>query len=305
MKKLLPSIEIENLLNDKPFLEVLSYLNKIYNIDQKCIIYVKSDNIDHFKHYSKTNVYKIIYVDSGEVEYLVDEIVYKAKSGDFILIPPNTSHKLLRTISDKSKRIIIVFDDNYISYFNTVKTDLSLIFKNITYSRNHQITIRSAFKNRIDSHFSLLEELYLSNDYGDDVLFNTTFISLIVRMNKGVNFSDVDNYYKNYGNFLKKINQYIDNNIDSKILLSDIANHIGLSESRLSHLFKEYLGTSVLQYIINKRLTIARDMLKIGTSLNDVCSKCGFQDYSSFIRTFKKKFNISPKAYQKQYYKQQ
>ena len=127
----------------------------------------------------------------------------------------------------------------------------------------------------------------------------------LLQMNKGVNFSDVDNYYKNYGNFLKKINQYIDNNIDSKILLSDIANHIGLSESRLSHLFKEYLGISVLQYIINKRLTIARDMLKIGTSLNDVCSKCGFQDYSSFIRTFKKKFNISPKAYQKQYYKQQ
>ena len=146
---------------------------------------------------------------------------------------------------------------------------------------------------------------YLANEYGDDVLFNTTFVSLITRMNKGVNFSEVDNYYKNYSSFFKKINSYIDSHIDCKILLSDISDYVGLSESRLSHLFKEYLGISILQYIINKRLTIAKDMLKIGTSINDVCTKCGFQDYSSFLRTFKKKFNISPKAYQKQYYKQQ
>ena len=42
-------------------------------------------------------------------------------------------------------------------------------------------------------------------------------------------------------------------------------------------------------------------MLKIGTPISEVLIKCGFQDYTSFLRAFKKEFNISPKAYQKQY----
>ena len=305
MKKLLPSLELETLLTQKSFFDALNYVNETYNINQKCIIYVKKDLNNNFNDYHQHDVCEIIYIEEGEIEYFIDNAKYIVQSGDFILIPPHTTHKLIKINNPETKRIVLLFDREYIKQFNTDKTDLSMIFKNIKLNGNHLIKIRSAFKSRIDSHFNLLEELYLSNEYGDDVLFNTTFVSLITRMNKGVNFSEVDNYYKNYSSFFKKINSYIDSHIDCKILLSDISDYVGLSESRLSHLFKEYLGISVLQYIINKRLTIAKDMLKIGTSINDVCSKCGFQDYSSFLRTFKKKFNISPKAYQKQYYKQQ
>lgn len=305
MKKLLSSLELETLLTQKTFTEALNHINNLYDVNQQCIIYTKTDVTSNFNDYHKHNVYEIIYIEEGEIEYSIDGSLYKVESGDFLLIPPNTPHKLIKINNKSTKRIILLFDKEYIKQYNTAKTDLSWIFENIKSNGNHLIKIRPVFKSRIDSHFSLLEELYLSNEYGDDVLFNTTFLSLIVRMNKGINFSDVDNYYKNYNTFFKKINGYIDSHLDSKILLSDISNYVGLSESRLSHLFKEYLGISILQYIINKRLSIAKDMLKVGTSINDVCVKCGFQDYSSFLRTFKKKFNISPKAYQKQYYKQQ
>ena len=44
---------------------------------------------------------------------------------------------------------------------------------------------------------TMLEELYLSPDFGDDVIFNATFSSLIARMYKGINFYDLEKSYVN------------------------------------------------------------------------------------------------------------
>ena len=38
-------------------------------------------------------------------------------------------------------------------------------------------------------------------------------------------------------------------------------------------------------------------MLSNGISINDVCTKCGFNDYSNFLKSFKKAVGISPKKY--------
>ena len=149
---------------------------------------------------------------------------------------------------------------------------------------------------------NMLEELYLSPDFGDDVIFNATFSSLIARMYKGINFYDLEKSFVTYSVIIKKVNNYINDNIDRKILIKDLANFVGLSESRLSHIYKNHMGISINQYIIKKRLTIAKDMLKIGITLSDITVKCGFQDYTSFFRAFKKEYNITPKDFQKKYF---
>ena len=305
MKKLLHSSEIELMLQQQSYSEVLSILKEKYNFNHQCIMYTKNiDNKEH-QNYNQYNVYEIIYLDKGEILYTVENKNYTLESGDFLLLPPNTKHKIKDVYENNGEPKILVFDEKYIRKFNTEFTDLTLLFEKVKNTDNHQIKIREAFKNRINSSFNFLEELFLSNEYGDDILFDATFASLIVRMNKDINFYGIDSYYKNYSDLFKKVNNYINDNIDKKILLKDIAKHVGISESRLSHIYKEELGTSILQYIINKRLIIAKDLLKIGTSISEISYRCGFPDYSSFLRAFKKKFGISPKVYQKQYFLQQ
>ena len=209
----------------------------------------------------------------------------------------------LNSKKSECKFISIFSPEEYIKYFNTSSSNLLTIFNKVKSVNNFQIKVRPTFKTRINSSISMLEEYFLSNDFGDDVLFNATFSALITRMNKGITFYDVDNYFVTYSLIITQINNYINANIDKKILIADVANHVGLSESRISHIYKEHMGIGITQYIIKKRLSIAKDMLKIGHSLYDVSIKCGFQDYSSFLRSFKKAYDISPKAYQNQYYK--
>lgn len=305
MEKLLRNEELCKRVDTHSYSELQSFIKEKYNLTPKCILITRSSDNDFHLNERQDEAYEIIYMEEGKIAYSVNNNTYIIESGDFLLVPPNTPHKLLKIISSPNKRSILKFDNLYLNKFNTESTDLSLIFEKVTNTNTHQIKIRTAFKNRINSSFSMLEEVFLSKEYGDDIIFDATFSALLARMNKGLNFYDANNYINNFGALILKVNNYIDINIDKKMLIQDIASHVGLSESRLSHIYKQQLGISILQHVINKRLSIAKDMLKIGESISEVAVKCGFPDYSSFLRAFKKKYNISPKAYQKQYFTQQ
>ena len=70
-----------------------------------------------------------------------------------------------------------------------------------------------------------------------------------------------------------------------------------VSKSHLSHRFKEFTGLTLYQYIIKKRLVVARNMLREGAQVMDACLQCGFNDYSNFLKAFKREFGKSPKEF--------
>ena len=74
-------------------------------------------------------------------------------------------------------------------------------------------------------------------------------------------------------------------------MLSEI---VFLSESRLSHLFKKQVGTSVHQYILWRKIEMAIKHALEGFSLTDCAYSSGFADSSHFIKTFQKMFGIYP-----------
>ena len=61
--------------------------------------------------------------------------------------------------------------------------------------------------------------------------------------------------------------------------------------------FKDNTGMTLHNYILQKRLLYARDLIQKGTPIIKASMDCGFNDYSSFLRAFKKHFNCSPKYF--------
>ncbi len=95
---------------------------------------------------------------------------------------------------------------------------------------------------------------------------------------------------------------YIHRNLARNLAVPDIAKEIGLSPGRLSTKFREEVGIPVIQYILEKRMEEAADLL-IYTNLDvqDICTQIGILDSNYFSRRFKKAFGVSPVQYRKRH----
>jgi len=75
---------------------------------------------------------------------------------------------------------------------------------------------------------------------------------------------------------------------------------IGLSTSRFQHLYKEQFETTILADVITSRITLAKNLLSHSDlSINEVAEKCGYSNFTHFMKIFKKKTGITATEYRK------
>lgn len=95
---------------------------------------------------------------------------------------------------------------------------------------------------------------------------------------------------------MREIAIYIEKKFTKKLTLKKIADRYGISISKLSHEFKKEFGQTVFEYILNLRLSYARNLIKLNPDfkIKDAALSCGFDDISYFCKAYKNKFGITP-----------
>ncbi len=88
--------------------------------------------------------------------------------------------------------------------------------------------------------------------------------------------------------------RYINEQEDLRAPLEDVADHVGLSEGRFTHLFKEQMGIPLRRYILWLRLRRAIEAAAKLDSLTDAAHAAGFADQAHFTRTFRDMFGLKP-----------
>lgn len=92
--------------------------------------------------------------------------------------------------------------------------------------------------------------------------------------------------------------QYINQNFQKDITLSELANLTHLDKSYLVRLFKKQYTVTPIEYLIEQRLNHARNLLaNTDWSINEISDKCGYHTTSFFITQFKKHFHTTPTKY--------
>ncbi|HAC57118.1 helix-turn-helix transcriptional regulator [Parvibaculum sp.] len=81
-----------------------------------------------------------------------------------------------------------------------------------------------------------------------------------------------------------------------RVALADLAAELGLSESRLTHLFKQETGVSLRRYMLWLRLGNAMARALSGASLTEAAHASGFSDSAHLSRTCREMFGINPQA---------
>lgn len=98
----------------------------------------------------------------------------------------------------------------------------------------------------------------------------------------------------------RRIHQVLDrirNSLPDEPDVEELAAAVGLSRSRLLHLFKEQLGLPMGQYLLWRRLFEAARLWDEGQSMTDAAHAAGFYDQSHYTRTMRKMLDITPSSF--------
>ncbi len=107
----------------------------------------------------------------------------------------------------------------------------------------------------------------------------------------------------NKSNILQPVTNYIDQNLcNSTLSNTELAKHIGISEVYLRKLFKTHYNASPKQYVLEKRLQKAMQLLlETPYTVTAISADCGFSSPYHFCRAFKIKTGHTPTEYRKQF----
>ena len=118
------------------------------------------------------------------------------------------------------------------------------------------------------------------------------------------NKKNLIHYHKDLSLFLD-IKAFLENNLDSQILLSDISEKFSINEFKLKRGFKMFFGTSVISYWRDCRMDYAYKMLTSGQySVKEVAYTMGFNYPEHFTKCFYNRFKVLPKQCTKEIHSQ-
>jgi AraC family transcriptional regulator len=97
---------------------------------------------------------------------------------------------------------------------------------------------------------------------------------------------------------LQQVLDYIDSFLDRDLSLEALAGVVGISKYHFINLFKQSMGMTPHQYVIQQRIERARRLLRDCTStISEISLACGFANQSHFTRLFRKHTGVTPKTY--------
>jgi two-component system, response regulator YesN len=95
--------------------------------------------------------------------------------------------------------------------------------------------------------------------------------------------------------------EYIGQNLQQELSVSDCAKSVHLSPSYFSNLFKKEVGMTLAQYIISKRMEKAKEMLLEGMQVQDIAVSLGYEDRPYFSELFKRHTGMTPTEFRTRY----
>lgn len=101
---------------------------------------------------------------------------------------------------------------------------------------------------------------------------------------------------------VENVKRIIAEHITAEISREELARQVYMSPDYLSRLFKKETGLSLSEYMIQKRISLAKQLLETtDLSIVEISQRTGFSYSSYFVRIFKKKAGVTPQQYRQEH----
>lgn len=270
--------------------EKLGYLED----DFKMFHIIDRQRKDFAFHYHDFN--KILIFLRGNINYIIEGKNYSLKPYDIVLINAGEIHK--PTILDNSiyERIIIYVSPQFLNTNKDENYDLSYCFERAKKEHSNVLRIHSFEKSKLYQVCRELELSFSDNAFAKELYQKILFLEFMIQLNRTVISNHINYLDSVIGNAkLLQILDYINEHLTEDITIDKLADYFFVNRYYLMHFFKEETEYTIGNYITEKRLLLAKNLVQNGSSVTDACFQSGFKNYSTFSRAFKKAFNTMPK----------
>lgn len=239
--------------------------------------------------------HKILIIMKGNLSYNIEGRTYDLKPNDLVFVSAGEVHRPILHDRSPYERIIIYISKDYLANYKTPEADLGQCFDASLVMHSHVLRMPGFFTTKPGQLIHELEKSFDSIDFAAPLYNNVLFLEFLIQLNRAVLQKEGTYLTNNSGNQkMPEVIDYINAHLTEDISIDQIAQDFYISRYHLMHSFKEETGYSIGNYIATKRLLYAKELISSGTAVTTACFACGYHNYSSFLRAYRKQFHEAP-----------
>ena len=156
--------------------------------------------------------------------------------------------------------------------------------------------IKSFANSRLNSAIEKLEASLDDKEFANELYHEILFLEFMIELNRA-SLCDAISYIRNTAanKTILSVLEYLNTHLTEDICIDTLADQFFLSRYYLMHAFKEETGYTIGNYVATKRLLLAKELIASGRAITEVCYACGYKNYSTFSRAYKKTFGKAPR----------
>ena len=244
-------------------------------------------NILHSHRY-----YEVVIYISGDISYVANEREYLPSRDDIIIFSPGCMHTARMQENCSYDRYVIYFDPEILDFLG--EGCLPEIFS------QGSANCLSVLPNYRAEFYYIRERIIDKLHAEDDDAAIEAFAYILqlfhlIAKHTHVNRSRVAEIPQK----VLDVKRYVDHNFQSISTTTEIANHFFYSREYVSRIFKQYFNTNLSDYLINQKISYAKQLLSQGNSISFTCNAAGFKSSSAFINAFRQRTQQTPSEYRK------
>ncbi|MDM8142821.1 AraC family transcriptional regulator [Megamonas hypermegale] len=245
---------------------------------------------------------KIILFLSGKVNYVIEAQSYQLFPYDIVFVPHNSVHYPVIDEHAPYERLVIYISPAFLEKESDAESNLAHCFFYARQNHSYVMHLDNIETNDIVLQMNKLENSFTDGGFANKIYTKLIFMEFMILLNRAIindNCNINTHHHVSYDENVLAVLDYINRNLFNELNVDQIAKQFFVSKYYLMRRFKAKTGYSIHQYILNKRLLAAKEYIKNGRALTQVCFDCGFKDYSVFSRSFKAAFRQSPREFKK------
>lgn len=253
-------------------------------------------------NYHYHDFHKILILLSGDVTYCIEGRTYDLRPNDIVLVNSGEVHKPVIRSDAPYERIIIYVSPDYLNEYHDKENDLSLCLRQAMAEQSHVLRLHSSMNGKLGSTIRELDRSLEDEDFANELYHRILFLEFMIQLNRAALHNHIEFIGDSTSNEkILAVLDYLNEHLTEDISIDELSSHFFLSRYYLMHTFKEQTGYTIGSYLSTKRLFLAKDLIAKGTPITDVCYACGFRNYSTFSRAYKKSFGESPRDYRQSF----